>query len=231
MRTLGLIPARGGSKGLPGKNTRLLAGRPLLEWTVRAARASGRIDRLILSTDDPAIAKVGAAALCEVPYLRPAALATDTTPMIDVVLHALDTLGESFDMVVLLQPTSPLRTAEDIAACVDLCRRSAAPSVVAVNPASESPYWMFTIDGSQSLARLLPAAPVQTRRQDLPPAYLVNGAMYVARTDWLREQRAFIGAGTKGYVMPAERSVDIDDLGDWATAEALIHRTDSTKTK
>ena len=227
MRTLGIIPARGGSKGLPGKNTRLLAGRPLLEWTVRAARASGRIDCLILSTDDAGIAAAGTACACEVPFLRPAELAGDKTPMIDVVLHALDTLGGGFDLVVLLQPTSPLRSSQDITACVDLCVQTGAPSVVAVTPASESPYWMFTLDTGQALARLLPEAPVQTRRQDLPPAYLVNGAVYVARPDWLRRHRAFIAADTKGYVMPAERSIDIDDLNDWAAAEEVFHRMHS----
>lgn len=230
MRTLGLIPARGGSKGLPGKNTRLLAGHPLLEWTVRAARASKRIDRLVLSTDDAGIAAVGAACACEVPFLRPAELAGDTTPMIDVVLHTLDVLGEDFDFVVLLQPTSPLRSGQDIAACVDLCAKTGASSVVSVTPATESPYWMFTLDPAQSLAHLLPAAPVQTRRQDLPPAYLVNGAVYVARPNWLRQHRAFIAADTKGYVMPAERSVDIDNLEDWENAEAIFRRKFSTGT-
>ena len=231
MRTLGLIPARGGSKGLPGKNTRLLAGRPLLEWTVRAARASGRIDRLILSTDDVGIAAAGTACACEVPFLRPAELAGDTTPMIDVVLHALDALGEGFDLVVLLQPTSPLRSGQDIAACVDLCAETGAPSVVAVTPVSESPYWMFTLDPGQSLARLLPEASVQTRRQDLPPSYLINGAVYAAQPDWLRRHRAFLTADTKGYVMPRERSVDIDDMDDWTVAEAIFRRKNISMTK
>jgi N-acylneuraminate cytidylyltransferase len=224
MRTLGIIPARGGSKGLPGKNTRPLAGRPLLEWTVRAARNSGRIDRLVLSTDDASIAAAGTACACEVPFLRPAQLAADDTPMIDVVLHALDVLCDEIDLVVLLQPTSPLRSGHDIAACVDLCVQTGAPSVVAVTPATESPYWMFTMGPGLSLARLLPEAPMRARRQDLPAAYRVNGAVYVARPDWLRRQRAFMAAETKGYVMPAERSVDIDNLDDWEMAEAVFRR-------
>lgn len=225
MRTLGLIPARSGSKGLPGKNIRLLAGHSLLEWAARAARASNKIDRLVLSTDDTTIATEGRAQGCEVPFMRPAVLANDTTPMIDVVLHSLEALGETFDLVVLLQPTSPLRTGYDIAACIDLCRQSLAPSVVSIAPASESPFWMHTLDSAGNLIPLIPEYSKVNRRQDFPPAYFVNGAVYVARPDWLRRHRTFVATDTKGYIMPRERSIDIDDINDWKAAEAIITKS------
>lgn len=224
MATLGLIPARSGSKGLLGKNIRPLGGKPLIAWTVSAARQSSGIDRLIVSTDGPEIAAVAREYGCEVPFIRPAHLALDETPVIDVVLHALEKVGPSYEFVALLQPTSPFRTALDIDACLQACREGA-PSCVSVVQSSDSPFWMYTRSTTGELLPVADLAKVPTRRQDLPIAYLLNGAVYVARVDWLREHRSFIGPGVRGYVMPEPRSVDIDSLADFEAAEATARST------
>ena len=214
LSVLALITARGGSKGLPGKNIRPVHGRPLIDYTIAAARTARSVDRVVLSTDDDAIASVAVECGCEVPFRRPAALASDDARSIDVVLHALGQLP-AYDLVVLLQPTSPARTAEDIdEACHQLVSRSA-PSCVSVTVASQSPYWMYRLEGDGRLHPLLEPPIAASRRQDLPPAYVLNGAVYVARTDWLRTHGAFVGHGTIAHVMPPERSIDIDALDDF----------------
>ncbi len=220
-RVLALITARGGSKGLPGKNIRPVAGRPLLAWTIEAAKNAKAPDSVALSSDDEAIMTVAREWGCEVPFRRPVALATDEASSIDVVLHALDALP-GFDYVLLLQPTSPLRTAADIDAACALLERSAAPSCVSVTLAEQSPYWMMRLDEQQRMSPVLAPPPGVTRRQDLPPVYVLNGAIYVADCAWLRQRRAFVGEGTVAYVMPAERSLDIDTLTDAGEAERLL---------
>lgn len=220
--TLGLILARGGSKGLPGKNIRPLAGKPLIAWTIEAARQCPEIDRLVLSTDDHEIATVAQAWGCDVPFLRPAALATDEAKAIDVVFHALAAVGGSFERVVLLQPTSPLRLTGDITACARLCEGADRPAGISVCAAVESPYWMFTLSRDGSLNKIVPDAGLPLRRQELPPAFLVNGAVYAAWVPWLRQHSTFLGPGVRAHVMPPERSIDIDTLEDFKTAEQLI---------
>lgn len=223
-KVLGLIPARGGSKGLPGKNVADLAGRPLIAWTIEAARRSHYIDRLILSCDDEAICAVARTWGCEVPFVRPEELARDETPSVPVVLHALETLGEDFDILVFLQPTSPLRSTEDIDACIEHCRPGGAPACIAVTEPAKSPFWAYTMDGEGRLAPLIPRPPSggPTRRQELPTVFAPNGAVYVAHVPWFRQHRAFLSTGTVGHVMPAERSVDIDGPIDLKLAALLI---------
>lgn len=221
-RILAVIPARGGSKGLPGKNIRPLHGRPLIAWTIAAARGSRRLDRIVVSTDDPAIAAVAAAHGCPVPFLRPAALAADDTPSVDVVLHALDAIGDAHDMVVLLQPTSPLRLTEDIDRAIDLCLERGAPACVSVAPAPKPPEWLMRMDADGRLVPLLPGGLRSARRQDADAALLPNGAVYVARVDWLRRTRSFYAEGTIGFLMPYARSVDIDDDMDFRLAEMRL---------
>ena len=218
---LALVPARGGSKGLPGKNILPVQGRPLLAYTVDAARAAASVDRVVLSSDDAAIMQAARDCGCEVPFTRPAHLATDVAGSIDVVLHALDELP-GHDLVVLLQPTSPMRTAADIdAACRQLVE-SGAPACVSVTLAEQSPYWMYRVSDTQHLQPLLDLPGGATRRQDLPPVYTLNGAIYVARTDWLRRSRSFVTAETVAYRMPAERSIDIDTIDDLEQFARLI---------
>jgi CMP-N,N'-diacetyllegionaminic acid synthase len=213
LSVLALIPARGGSKGLPGKNIRPAGGRPLIHYTIDAARAARTVDRVVLSSNDDAIIEAARTAGCEVPFKRPPPLATDEATSIDVVLHALDALPRH-DLVVLLQPTSPLRSAADIdAACTRLVECDA-PSCVSVTLAEHSPYWMYSLVPGHRMKPLLPLPP-GSRRQDLPPAWRLNGAVYVARTDWLRRTRAFVGTDSVALEMPAERSLDIDTLDDF----------------
>lgn len=152
--------------------------------------------------------------------MRPVELATDEAPGIDPVLHAIDQLPQ-YDALLLLQPTSPLRTSADIEGVLALAERGGAPSVVSLFEPKGHPSWMYMMAEGGALEPLLSAAPAE-RRQDLPPVYALNGAIYFARADWLREQRSFVGPGTLGHLMPAERSIDIDGPLDWRIAEMLL---------
>ena len=219
---LALIPARGGSKGLPGKNILSVNGRPLLAWTVEAALGSRCVDRTVISSDDDAILQAARACGCEVPFRRPAALATDSATSIDVALHALDSLPEH-DIVVLLQPTSPLRSAADIDSA---CERLVDPHVsscVSVCPVEQSPYWMYRLGADAILEPLLETPGSAARRQDLPLVYTLNGAVYAARTKWLRQSRSFVGSGTVAHVMPRERSIDIDTRDDFEAFRKAVN--------
>lgn len=224
LKVLALIPARGGSKGLPGKNLRPLGGRPLVAWSVAQARAASLVDRVVISSDDPAIIEVAVAAGAEAPFVRPADLAGDTAGSAEVVRHALEAVGEEFDLVVLLQPTSPLRSAADIDACIRKVAESDAPSCISVSEPAASPWWMYRMDAAGKLAPLLESKAV--RRQDLPVVYAPNGAVYVVRVPWFRQNLAFVGEGSLGYVMLAERSVDIDTMLDFRLAEAILAADD-----
>lgn len=220
MTVFALIPARGGSKGIPRKNIREIAGKPLIAWTIEAARAARGVDAVVVSTEDAEIAGVARHWGADVPFLRPAALAADHTPGIDPVFHAISMLPRH-EAVLLLQPTSPLRSTADIEGLLAMTERTGAPSVVSVRKSHDHPDWMYRMDGEGRLDSLLPTLPV-ARRQDLSPVYALNGAIYYARGAWLQEHRSFIGPGTLGYVMPDERSVDIDDPLDWRFAELLL---------
>lgn len=211
---LALITARGGSKGLPRKNVLSAGGKPLIAWSIEASLQSKVISHVVLSSDDDEIIDTAKAWGCSAPFRRPAELANDTATSIDVVLHALDQLPE-YQYIVLLQPTSPLRTAADIDEAFALMLSLGAPSCVSVCEAEESPYWMFRLNRDKKLERLLREENVATRRQDLPPVYVLNGAIYIAQVEWLRESKSFLGEGCVAYVMPKERSLDIDNLEDF----------------
>lgn len=219
MATLGLIPARGGSKGIPRKNVLPIAGKPLIAWTIAAALAARRIARVVVTTDNAEIAEVAVRYGADIPFLRPAELAQDETPGIDPVLHAIAALP-GYDRVVLLQPTSPLRSADDIDAAIGMAADG--PTVVGVTEAPHAD-WIFTM-GSAGLLDIGTAPPV--RRQDMAKRYMLNGAIYVADCNELRSSRSFLGPNTAGYVMPAERSVDIDGPLDWKLAELLLRDRD-----
>ncbi|OGA50948.1 MAG: acylneuraminate cytidylyltransferase [Betaproteobacteria bacterium RIFCSPLOWO2_12_FULL_63_13] len=221
---LAIVPARGGSKGVPRKNIRPLAGKPLIAWTIEAACKSGYIDRLILSSEDAEIIGVAKALGCEVPFVRPAELAQDDTPGIDPVLHALKALP-GYDYVVLLQPTSPLRTTADIDNCIARCEEKAAPACVSVTEPAHHPQWMFTLSNAEVLLPISEQRGV--RRQNLPDVFALNGAVYVARTAWVFEAGGFLGEGTQGYVMPSSRSIDIDTEQDFAFAACLLQRQEN----
>jgi len=222
---VGLIPARGGSKGVPGKNIKLLGGKPLIAWTIDAARASGLLDRVMVSTDDPDIAETARRYGAEVPFVRPASLAVDETPALDVALHALDWLesqGALPEYLVWLQPTSPFRTGEDIAAGIALMEHSQAPAIVGVCEARVHPLYVVKINPDGALEPFMPGAAGKTRRQDLPDAYQVNGAFYLNRSLALRQDRSFIPNGTRPLIMPPERSIDIDSAWDFFLAQTIL---------
>lgn len=221
MKTLALIPARGGSKGIPRKNINIIAGKPLIAWTIEAALASTLLDGVVVSTDNAEIAEVALRYGAQVPFLRPAELARDETPGVEPVLHALQQLPE-YDAVLLLQPTSPLRSSADIDACLALARDRQAVSVVSVSEPDAHPDWMYRMTATQQLEKLL-ASQSHTRRQDLPTVLTLNGALYFANADWLRRSRTLLAEETLAYVMPADRSVDIDTPLDWKFAELLLN--------
>ncbi|OSM01805.1 cytidylyltransferase domain-containing protein [Magnetofaba australis] len=225
-RVLGVIPARGGSKGLPRKNVIDLDGKPLIGWTIDSAKGCPYLDRVILSSDDAEIMRIARDLGCDVPFVRPAELARDDSPAIDVFIHALDTLTESYDYLVVLQATTPLRIAQDISACLEICEKEKAPACVTVFEPRHHPYWTFKLDDNQRLEQLMEGE-IPYRRQLLPDCYALNGAVYVARTDWLRETRSFLTAETRGHVMPADRSTDIDTWRDLMWIQMLLREKKS----
>lgn len=223
MKRLAVIPARGGSKGIPRKNLAMLGGRPLLGWTLAAAMESGCLDRVIVSTDDSEIAAVAKDAGAEVPFLRPAELARDDTPSLAVVTHlveALATQGWEAETITLLQPTSPFRTGTDIRACHELRLQNEASAAVSVVECETHPAWAFMQDEAGRLQSYLPG-PMPTRRQDLLPAFRPNGAIFMITRARLDRGGTFYGADTLAYVMPPERSIDIDTPWDLRLARLL----------
>lgn len=232
LSVLGFVPARAGSKSLPAKNLRLLAGKPLIVHTIEAARASAVFDRLIVSTDGEDIARVARRAGAWVPFLRPARLATDEARGIDALHHAMAWLegnGLRFDCVMVLQPTSPLRASEDITGALDLLLERDADAVVSVCPVDHHPWWSNELPADGCMKDFLrPGLP--HNRQQLPPYYRLNGAIYLARWDFIRHRDDWYGPRTYAYIMPRERSVDIDEEIDlWLAAALLRHRDISGK--
>lgn len=218
MAILGLIPARGGSKGIPRKNVRPIAGKPLIGWTIDAALTVAELDRVVVTTDDPEIAAAARTHGADLPFVRPANLACDETPGIDPVLHALDLLP-GYDTVVLLQPTSPLRTPDDIRAAIAMYAEASGTNVVSVTEAKHAA-WTFPIDNASRLE--LATGVIAARRQEAQRQVTLNGAIYVAQINRLRLHRSFLVPGTLGYAMSAEHSVDIDTSFDWRIAEMLL---------
>jgi N-acylneuraminate cytidylyltransferase len=201
------------------------AGKPLIAWTIEEAKKSEYIDQLILSSDDEEIVSAAKSFGCEVPFLRPVELAQDDTPIITPVFHALEKLSERYDYVVLLQPTSPLRRAEDIDRCIEQCIERKWDSCVSVTESEKSPYWMYILDDNGKMQRLINLEKPIDRRQDLPKVYALNGAVYIAQVEWLLNNRSFITDETHAYIMPKERSVDIDDEMDFKLAEFLLQKS------
>jgi CMP-N,N'-diacetyllegionaminic acid synthase len=223
---LGLVPARAGSKGVPDKNLRLLAGRTLLDYTSRAARESGVLDRVILSTDSPAIAEAGQRAGLEAPFVRPAELAQDDTPMLPVIQHAtrqLQAAGWVPEIIVLLQPTSPLRRPEQIRRAVAMLRETGADSVVSVVelPRHLSPDYVMRVEGGV-LRPFLPEGERVTRRQDARPAYVREGSVYAFRLATLERFGNIYGDASLPLMVAPDESLSIDSPADWDAAERLL---------
>jgi len=229
VKVLGVITARSGSKGIPGKNLKLLGGRPLIAYTIAAAQESGVLDRVILSTDDSDIAAVAQSLGCEVPFIRPADLALDGTPHLPVMQHAIDWLagngGYRPDLVMILQPTSPLRRAEHVREAVALAQTSGADSVVGVSavPVHYHPLRTLRLEPDGTAVLFVSGDPIRRRdkrRQDLPPVWAMNGAIYVFRTETLFEpDPSLFGARSVAYIMRHPSGLSIDDPDDWTEVE------------
>jgi CMP-N-acetylneuraminic acid synthetase len=225
-RLLAIIPARSGSKRLPRKNILDLAGKPLIAWTIEAALESKYIDRIVVSTDSKEISSISRKYGADVPFMRPDELATDETTSIDVVLHQLDQLEEcndSYSYVILLQPTSPLRTAENIDESVELLKSRNSDAVISVCKVEHSPLWCNTIPADGSLLNFLDDSILNKRSQDLNQYYRLNGAIYLCNIKLLKkEKNFFLKSNSIAYKMNEEQSIDIDSKNDFMCASMQI---------
>ncbi|HOQ43458.1 MAG TPA: acylneuraminate cytidylyltransferase family protein [Smithellaceae bacterium] len=225
IKIVAVITARGGSKAIPGKNIKPFAGKPLIAWTIEVAQACGELDRVIVSTDDEKIAAVSRQWGAEVPFLRPAELSKDDSSHISVILHALNWLeatGYYPDYVMLLQPTSPFRTVADLKRAIRMAEEYKAKAVVSVRETHHHPYLCKRLMDNGILADFVSTEIGYLRRQDLPKAYALNGAIYLNKPDSLLKDQTFLPEGTFAYVMPEERSIDVDTPWDWYIGELII---------
>lgn len=231
MKPLIIIPARGGSKGIPGKNIKPLAGKPLIGYSIGTAlelcrRHSWPVSNIMVTTDSDEIASVAEQCGVKVPYRRPQELATDTAGSREVMLHAAGWArdnGVEFDYILLLQPTSPLRTTEDVEGCIALYERELPDMAVTVKETSANPYYnCFETDTATGCLKVSKGDGLLTRRQDAPKAWEFNGAVYAINPQSLATMPMGKFPRRLPYEMPAERSIDLDSMLDWAIAEAII---------
>jgi CMP-N,N'-diacetyllegionaminic acid synthase len=233
VRVLGVVTARAGSRGIPGKNTKLLGGKPLIAYTIETALASGAFDRVILSSDDESAASIARARGCEVPFMRPDELCADDTPHLPVMQHALAWMRDHEryepDLVMTLLPTSPLRQPAHIRAAIQLAVASGADSVIGVDelPPHFNPMRVVTIDAAGWARLFVGGQPVKRRpgrRQDMPQAWVMNGAIYLFRTGVLFDpvEPNLYGDRVAALVMPPPYGLNLDEPDDWELAERLL---------
>ena len=222
-RTLGIITARGGSKGIPRKNLSIVGGKPLIQWTIESALGAKELDNVILSSEDEEIIELSKQTGCNVLFKRPEELAGDDVPTIDVIMHALEELPE-YDYIVLLQPTSPLRIPTDIDTCVQKCLNEGYDSCCSVSQVNKHPNWMYKMEKDGMLSRFLEYDDLALRRQDLPQLYLPNGAVFVVNVDFFKKEKSFIAPGTVGVIMPDKRSIDVDTEFDLTICNYLLEK-------
>lgn len=221
---LAVIPARGGSKRLPRKNLLDLAGKPLIAWTIEAAKHSKYIDHFVVSTDDQVISDVSKKYGAEV-LTRPAQLATDTASSVYVVLHAIEAQSQSYDYVILLQPTSPLRTAEHIDKAIELLFEKSANAVISVCETDHSPLWANTLPEDGNMGSFIREEVQDKRSQDLPIFYRLNGAIYLINSASFKQSKSFFQAtNSYAYIMSKKDSVDIDTDLDFESVSLLINK-------
>jgi CMP-N-acetylneuraminic acid synthetase len=218
---LAVIPARGGSKRLPRKNVLDLAGKPLIAWTIEAAKNSKYIDHFVVSTDDQEISDVSKKYGAEV-LTRPGELATDTASSVDVVLHAIASQNQPYDYVILLQPTSPLRTAQHIDEAIELFFEKNANAVISVCETDHSPLWANTLPDDGNMDDFIREEVKGKRSQDLPAYYRLNGAVYIADTVSVVKEKSFYPEKTYSYVMEKSVSVDVDHRFDFKLVEVIL---------
>ncbi|HEA29132.1 MAG TPA: acylneuraminate cytidylyltransferase family protein [Leeuwenhoekiella sp.] len=229
MRILGIIPARGGSKGVPGKNKKLLGGKPLIVYSIEEGLKSNDLDRLIVSTNDPEIAEISKKAGAKVPFMRPEKLAQDDSSSIDFVIHALDFFEAKnifFDAVCLLQPTVPFRKAEFIDAAIQQFESKDTDCLISVRvvPHQFNPYWVFEKKNDNLLERSKNGASIIKRRQELPEAFYRDGSIYLTKAKVIKADKSLFGKKIDYIVSNDSEHVNIDTLDDWKKAEIRIKK-------
>ena len=233
MRNICIIPARCGSKGLPGKNIKEIAGKPLIGWAIEQAQASGLFEEIICSTDSEEIAQVAASFGCAIPYLRPPHLAGDNVRVIHTILDLIDRLrlaGDDPATIFTISCTSPLRTASDIVEAYKTYQNKGATSLITVSNSESPPFWMYTIDADARLKPLFDDERKGLQRQKLPITYRVNGAIYINDAHMLKRTGDFTDSDTICHVMSLNNSVDIDSEDDFLYAEFLLQRRQNSAT-
>lgn len=222
-KVLAIIPARGGSKGIPRKNVKAISGKPMIQYTIEAAKDCEYIDKVIVSTEDEEIADISMRAGAIVPFSRPEELATDEAKIIDVVMHAVEFYehkAEHFDIIVLLQPTSPLRNAEDVTKALEYFIRKEQKSLVSVSEVSESPIFMRSFNKENELEKIV-SEDDDVRGQDMKKYYRINGAIYINKASELNPQTSF-NDNQMGYVLTKEHGIDVDEPQDLVVAEYYL---------
>ncbi|WP_318439212.1 acylneuraminate cytidylyltransferase family protein [Photobacterium leiognathi] len=225
MSILAIIPARAGSKRLPNKNILDLGGKPLIQWTIEAAIECSQIETVMVSTDSKKIADISEKAGASVPYLRSPELSSDTASSADVVIDVIEyykSMGKRFDAIMLLQPTSPLRSASDIRNAVTLFNEKKANAVVSVAECDHSPLWCNTLSDDLCMDNFIPDEVKKLRSQDLPVYYRLNGAIYLVKNNVFVNSQTFFPESTYAMKMDTKNSIDIDNIIDFKLAEILI---------
>lgn len=227
---LAIIPARGGSKRLPGKNIKTLSDKPLIAWTIEAALGCTYLDEVMVTTDDRHIAEVSLKYGAHVPFIRPAVLASDTASSFDAIKHAIDfyrhEVGRNFDFVILLQPTSPLRDTQDISNALELLVKKNADAIISVCEADHSPRWMNVLPPDHSMVGFVHQDVKNKRSQDLETFYRLNGAIYICNVKILLKNKTWLlDDAIYAYPMSTEHSVDIDTLFDFVVANAFLQNS------
>lgn len=226
IKILAIVPARSGSKRLPGKNIKVLNGKPLIQWTIESALAVDNISRVMVSTDSQEIADIALKSGAEVPFIRPKELASDTSSSSAVIENALDFYkeqGEFFDLVLLLQPTSPMRNKKHIEQSIALLHLKNADAIVSVCECEHSPLWTNTLPVDLSMDDFISEEIKQIRSQDLPMSYRLNGAIYLSKVSRFYEEKTlFLSSNIYAYIMDSQSSVDIDHELDFLLAETIL---------
>ena len=221
-KVLGIIPARGQSKGLPDKNIKELAGEPLIAWTIEEVNKCNIIDKAIISTDSERIADIAKKYGGDVPFLRPKKIATDAAKGVDVIFHAISLYEKEFDIIAYFQPTSPLRKEKNIKEAFKLFADKNAKAVISVCKSDHSPLWANTLPEDGNMKDFISSEIKNKNRQEIVNYYRLNGAIYISYISYFKKNRGFYGSRTYAYIMSKINSVDIDDIIDFKFAEFLI---------
>ncbi len=230
MKLLFIIPARGGSKGLPGKNIKKLGGKPLIAYSIEAALQCKLKGDVIVSTDDEEISKIAKQFGAQVPFMRPPSISGDTASGMDVIFHAINFMkenGNQYDYVILLQPTSPLRTHDDIENAFNFLNEKNANAVVGVSKPDHHPLWSNILPSTKLMGDFLRPEIKGKQRQELPDYFEINGAIYIGKIDYIQKQNSFLGNETVAFIMSPEKSVDIDAEKDFVVAEYYLNKSKS----